>query len=394
MLEFLDSNALLSQSQFGFRQGRSALSQLFLSKSRLVECFNDRACVDCVLNDLSKAFDSISYKKLLIKLHAHGIHNSIRNWIVDFLTHRLQRVTINNCSSSRLPCTSGFDQGSILGPMLFIIYINYLPNSIMHSDIFLFADDTKILKRIDCRLDCLLLQRDIDSFAAWCDLWQLKLNISKCVYVRFGVAHWPTFPYCITNVLLHESLFTKDLGAIFDSKLVISEHCKAVASKGFACANMLLRCFHSRDRTLQMKLFKIFVRPVLEYNSLMWSPHLFKNIISVEHVQRYFIKNLRGLKCIPCNKRLLLLEQLSLELRRTRANLIFLYKILHGLVDTSLKKNFVAFTDVSRLRGHAFRLVAPRPNSDTLKYDFVYRSITCWKSLLGPTIRRTRTVNA
>ena len=209
-MEFLDSNTLLSQSQFGFRQGRSTLSQLFLSKFRLVECINNRACVDCVFTDLSKAFDSISHKKLLIKLRAYGIHNSVCNWIEDFLTHRLQRVTVNNCSSSWLPSTSGIAQGSILGPILFIIYINDLLDSIMHSDIFLYADDAKILKRIDCRLDYLLLQRDIDSFAAWCDLWQLKLNISKCVYVRFGVAHRPTFPYCITNVLLHEALFTKD----------------------------------------------------------------------------------------------------------------------------------------------------------------------------------------
>ena len=129
--------------------------------------------------------------------YAYGIHNSVCNWIEDFLTHRLQRVTVNNCSSSWLPCTSGIAQRSILGPILFIIYINDLPDSIMHSNIFLYADDAKILKRIDCRLDCLLLQRDIDSFASWCDLYLLKLNIFKCVYVRFGVAHRPTFLYCI-----------------------------------------------------------------------------------------------------------------------------------------------------------------------------------------------------
>ena len=144
---------------------------------------------------------------------------------------------------------------------------------------------------------------------------------------------------------------------------------------------MLLRCFHTRDRTLQMKLFNTFVRPVLEYNSPIWSPHLFKNIISVKRVQRYFTKNLRGLKYIPYNKRLLLLEQPSIELRCTSADPIFLYKILHRLVDTSLKKIFTAFVDVSRLRGHAFRLMAPRPNSDILKYDFVYRFIICWNSL-------------
>ena len=135
---------------------------MFLSNSRLVECINDRARVDCVFTDLSKAFDSIFHKKLLIKLRAYGIHNYVCNWIEDFLTHRLQCVTINNCSSSRLSCTSGIAQESILGPILFIIYINDLSDSIMHSDIFLYADDAKILKRIDCRLNYLLLQRDID----------------------------------------------------------------------------------------------------------------------------------------------------------------------------------------------------------------------------------------
>ena len=94
MMEFLDSNALLSQSQFGFRQGSSTLSQLFLSKSRLVECINDRACVDCEFSDLSKAFDSISHKKFLIKLRAYGIHNSVCNWIEDFLTHKGCNVSL------------------------------------------------------------------------------------------------------------------------------------------------------------------------------------------------------------------------------------------------------------------------------------------------------------
>lgn len=247
---------------------------------------------------------------------------------------------------------------------------------------FLYADDAKVMRRIDCAYDCLLLQRDIESFAVWCDLWQLKLNVSKCVYVRFGLAHRPAFVYCVNGVPIQDVVFTKDLGVVFDSKLVFSEHCNIVACKGFARANLLLRGFHSRDRSLQMRLFNTFVRPVLEFNSAIWSPHLKKNIISVERVQRHFTKNLRGLKYIPYSRRLFLLKQPTLELRRTRADLILLYKILHGFVDPNLRKLFNLATDVSnRLRGHALKLQVPKPNSDLLKYDFVYRVIGCWNSL-------------
>ena len=102
-----------------------------------------------------------------------------------------------------------------------------------------------------------------------------QINISKCVYVRFGIAHRPTFPYCIKNVLLHEALCTKDLGVIFNSKLVFYEHCNAIANKGFARANMLLRFFHSRGRTLQMKLFNTlcvrFSNIIPQYGHLAYS---------------------------------------------------------------------------------------------------------------------------
>ncbi len=242
--------------------------------------------------------------------------------------------------STWLICTSDVRQGSVQGPLLFIIYINDLSDCVRYSDVYLYADDAKLLKCINCRLDCVLFQHDIDAVAAWCASWQLKLNVSKCQSVRFGLSVKPTVDYCILGVPLQKVLSTKDLGIIFDSKLTFSEHCNAVSNKGFRRANMLLRCFHSRDRVLQINLFNTFVRPILEYNSPVWSPHFVKDITTIERVQKYFTKNLRGLKLIPYKQRLVMLNQPSLQSRRVRADVIYLFKILHGLVDTNLKNLF------------------------------------------------------
>jgi Reverse transcriptase (RNA-dependent DNA polymerase) len=173
------------------------MSQLLLAKSKLVDAFNVRACTDAVFTDLSKAFDSISHKKLLIKLRAYGINQNVCAWVADFLSNRCQRVNVNNCFSDWLPCTSGVPQGSVLGPTLFNLYINDLPDCIHHSDILLYADDAKVFKRIDCPLHCIQFQRDIDSISDWCTLWQLKLNVAKCMFVRFGLVERPSCDYCI-----------------------------------------------------------------------------------------------------------------------------------------------------------------------------------------------------
>ena len=100
---------------------------------------------------------------------------------------------------------------------------------------------------------------------------------------------------------------TNDLGVMFDSKLLFSTHCNYVANKGYKRSNMLLKCFHTRDHNMQMRLFNAFVRPILEYNSPVWSPHLIKDINVMERVQKFFIKNLCGLKSLPYNHKLAIL---------------------------------------------------------------------------------------
>jgi hypothetical protein len=176
------------------------------------------------------------------------------------------------------------------------LYINDLPECVRHSQVFLYADDAKLLKSINSRLDCLLLQQDLDAVTNWCCTWQLSLNIAKCLYSRFGLANKPLFDYNLSGVKLTQVPAINDLGVLFDTKLNFSDHCHKTAAKGFARANMLLKCFYSNDRSLQCKLFTTFVRPILEYNSPIWSPHHAKDIFAIERVQKYFTKNLKGLR--------------------------------------------------------------------------------------------------
>ena len=200
--------------------------------------------------DLSKAFDTVTHSKLLLKLRAYGIYGHLYIWITFFLNDRVQFVSINSVSSTLKPCTSGMLHGSILSPIFFLSYKNDLPECVRHSSIFLYADDAKVLKPISCHLDCLLLQQDLDAIAAWCATWLLILNIAKCFYIRFGLANKPLFNYTLSGIVLSQVSIANNLGILFDSKLDFS-HCHKVAAKGFVRVNMLLKCFYSKDRSLQ-----------------------------------------------------------------------------------------------------------------------------------------------
>ena len=383
IITHLEPYKLLSNCQFGFRSGLSTLTQLTQGQIFINDHINQLRCVDGVYTDLSKAFDSISHSKLLLKLQAYGISGPILCWIKSFIIGRTQSVSVNSKLSTQKPCTSGVPQGSILSPLLFILFINDLPDYISYSTIFLYADDAKLLKPITCLSDCIHLQNDLDSFAAWCSLWQLKLNIAKCLWSRFGQANKPIFSYSISGTELKRVNAVNDLGVTFDSKLDFSAHCHKLAAKGYARVNMLLKCFHSKDRSLQCKLYSAFVLPVLMYNSPIWSPHYVKDILVIERVQKFFTKNLKGMQNKSYAERLSILKLPTLECRRTYADIIFLYKIIHGLSSIYLQQFFPLAISNSNLvlRHHPFQLDLPRPRTNLLKFSFRYRAANLWNKL-------------
>ena len=171
------------------------------------------------------------------------------------------------------------------------------------------ADDAKIFKRIYCMLDSINFQCDIDAIVTWCVAWQLTLNVSKCLSIRYELVGRLLLDYYMSGALLKQVVITSDLGVKFDAKLSFSTHCNYVANKGYVRSKILLKCFHTRDHDMQMRLFNAFVWTILEYNFPVWSPHLTKNINFIEQVQKFLTKNLRGLKNLPYNYRPAVLKQ-------------------------------------------------------------------------------------
>ena len=187
ILEHLNSNNLLISHQFGFLEGHSCTTQLLHVMDILTKSLDRGVPVDVIYMDLQKAFDSVPHKRLLYKIEHYGITGNLLRWIDGFLSNRRQRVVLNGEKSCWQDVKSGVPQGSILGPLLFLIYVNDMPKSIL-SHVFLFADDTKLIQTISTLADHVQLQTDLDNLAKWCDVWQLKFNVTKCKVIHFGRA--------------------------------------------------------------------------------------------------------------------------------------------------------------------------------------------------------------
>ena len=165
-MQHLENNNILTDKQHGFRHRRSCESQLITTGHDLALNLDKGKHTNVILLDFSKAFDKVPHQRLLSKLHFYGIQNSTLNWISSFLTNRTQQVTIDNIQSDQLPVDSGVPQGTVLGPLLFLLFINDLPESV-NSEIKLFADDCIMYRTINTHSDAITLQQDINKLEQW-----------------------------------------------------------------------------------------------------------------------------------------------------------------------------------------------------------------------------------
>jgi hypothetical protein len=382
IMEYLVTNNLLNPAQHGFLEKHSTLTQLLECTNDWVGEINEGNCIDSVYLDFRKAFDSVVHSKLLVKCESYGLSGKVLRFLRSFLTGRWQRVIVGDCASSWLPVKSGVPQGSVLGPLLFLLYINDLPDVLQCSTCKLYADDSKIygpLRRSE--ESSRLIQHDITSIHIWCENWQIQLNSSKCELLKIGsTSANEGSSYSLGGSKIKVSSLVKDLGVLVSSKLNFREHCAHIVSKASRKCGLMYHAFVSRDVKFMITYFVTHVRPILEYNCEVWSPFLLADIDLVESVQRSFTKRIYGFWDIPYPERLQLLNLESLEIRRIKRDLILVFKVIKQLIALDFNDFFVYAPDV-HTRGHSYKLYPKPGRTNVVLNSFAYRVVNAWNGL-------------
>lgn len=383
LTDYFQINNLISDKQHGFLKKRSTATNLLGCLNDWTKFVDGKSCLDVVYIDLEKAFDTVSHTKLLLKLGKLGIGGNVYKWLSDFLCDRQQCVRVCSDVSPSAHVVSGIPQGTILGPLLFVLYINDLPNHTSNCSLELYADDSKLYNKINTVDDCLDLADDLLNIQHWFDLWQLRINVNKCELLHIGRNNI-NFPYRVQQYLIPEKLFCKDLGIYVTDDLSVRKHCSVVARNAFFRLRQFSMAFVCNDRMFKVFLYSTYVRPLLESNTSLWSPHYVCDIDLIESVQRRFTKKLTGLTDVSYMDRLNALGLETLEVRRIISDLILVYKIVHHLIDLEFTDFFVLNTNVTR--GHRFKLRVQFSRINCRRHFFNNRIVHVWNDLASSVV--------
>ena len=384
LISFLNSNNLLNESQHGFLAKHSTVTNLLECMGDWTANLDDKAGSAIVYVDFAKAFDSVSIPKLLHCLEKIGVVGGLLNCIKSFLTDRSQRVKISSSFSSVRTLRSGVPQGSVLGPVLFIVFINSITDSLpSHVKSKLFADDLKSYVKItelDSIKDFNLI---LSELSAWASTWQLPISCGKSNWMF--IANRSCLAEGMENFSLAGSALLevhelKDLGVLFDSKLSFTSHITYIIGRAKQRLFLLNKSFVSKEPSLLIRAFIVYIRPMLEYCAQVWSPQNKTDVARLESVQRLFTRRLRGFEGLSYKDRLFKSNLESLELRRLKFDLVLCYKIVHNLVIIKWD-NIFYFETVNRTRGHNLKLYTSKPRLDTRLQFFGYRVVAVWNSL-------------
>ena len=378
LMDHLSLTNQLNPAQHGFRPKRSCCTQLLETLDDWTRMLEEGNRVDAIYLDFSKAFNSVPHQRLLLKLRSCGVGGKLLNWIAAFLMGRQQRVTVNGVRSDWVEVTSGVPQGTVLGPLLFVVFVNDLPGNVS-SSVKMFADDTKIYRNIGQTSDIQLLQRDLDALLEWSERWQLPFNHDKCKILCLGRRN-DCHAYHMGGSQLIQTSVEKDLGIHVDCQLKFREQAAAAVSKASRILAVIRRSFSVIDESTLPLLFRTMVRPHLEYANTVWGPFNREDQKRVEQVQRRATKLVTSIRDRPYEERLQILDLPSMYHRRRRGDMINVYQILHQGVDVDAAKFFSPARN-DNTRGHEWKLLKPQAVTRVRRNAFSVRIVNEWNAL-------------
>ena len=335
-----------------------------------------------------KYLDSVPHEHLLLKLQCLGITGQLLQWVRSFLISRFQRVVINGSYSDWLPVRSGVPQGSVLGPLLFLLYIDDLHNVVSNSTLKLFADDVALYREVKCSADCSLLQQDLDNISSWTTKWQLRLNASKCGVFPISNKRKPlTYKYEINGAIISWISIVKYLGVYIQSNLSWSHHCRTVSVKARQSLNYLRHSIWGATTAVKSVAYKSLVRPLLEYACQVWNPHTARDKSVLEAVQRRAAKWACGSRWDPSSRKwnkssgecLDTLHWPTLTQRRNYLSVSTLGDIFHKR--TSLKFSDYYCFNASCTRAHELCVVPLQSTINCYRYSFFVNAAFFWNSV-------------
>ena len=331
----LCSSSLIITEQHGFTNKKSTMTNLLIFENYIFKGFEIGCQIDAVYTDFRKAFDKVVLRLLLRKLKALGFSNQIISWLTSFLTDRLLQVKFLSFLSKSYTALSGVPQGSHLGPILFLLFINDIGDHLT-LPFLLFADDLKLFYMIKSEFDCINLQRNLNVLNDWCVKNCLNLNYSKCKVISFGKCkNKISFDYSIDNNILQRVSTVNDLGILFDESLSFTDHIEAICKDSMKLLGFIIRSTKDFTNIHTLKLlFVSLVRSKLEYLTVIWSPFYACHILRIERIQHKFLRviNYRlGYSIDQLNYKDLMssLNLLSLDNRRSQNYAIVLFKLLN-----------------------------------------------------------------
>ena len=387
----------LNNNQYGFLKGKSTCSQMLNFTDELGKSLDCSSQTDVIYLDFSKAFDSVSHNYLLYKLKLFGIAGNLLKWLESYLLNRFQRVVVAGGTSDWLPVNSGVPQGSILGPLLFCIFVDDMSQVVKSSKILLYADDTKCYSKIDSVADCINLQNDLDLLYNWSCKWNLKFNAKKCKILSICRSKNPVhFYYNINGQILEKVQNIRDLGVIVDSDLKWSNHISNIVAKANQMSYLVKRTVgYTAPINVKKQLFISMVRSNIEYCSQVWGGANRNDIIKLERIQRSATKYILGYPDnMNYNERLCELNLTPLSYRREMSDLIFFFKCLNNMHEVNVL-SYVQFTSDNacntRSTVEELRLCVPNCHTESYKKLYYNRIVQIWNSL-PVNVRKAQTI--